>query len=47
LVGAFAKAIPEEGNPPIPTRDAVANMAVLDAVFAAAASGNWENVASY
>ena len=45
MFDAFAQAIVEK-NPqvPIPVSDAVANMAVLDAVFAAAASGKWEKV---
>ena len=49
---AFAQALAENtgaGIPHVPTpvSDAVANMAVLDAVFAAAASGKWETVARY
>ena len=41
---AFAKAIIEKTEVPTPIADALANMAVLDAVFAAATSGNWEKV---
>ena len=48
LFEAFAQAIIEKDQAaqvPTPVSDAVANMAVLDAVFAAAASGKWEKVA--
>jgi len=44
---AFAQALIEKPGVPTPISDAVANMAVLDAVFAAAASGKWETVAKY
>jgi predicted dehydrogenase len=44
---AFAQAVIEKTEVPTPVSDAVANMAVLDAVFAAAASGKWETVAKY
>jgi len=48
MFDAFAQAILEKGGTeiqvPTPISDAVANMAVLDAVFAAAASGKWEKV---
>jgi predicted dehydrogenase len=44
---AFARAILDKSPVPTPVSDAVANMAVLDALFASAASGNWENVARY
>ena len=49
---AFAESLIEKGQTgipqvPTPVSDAVANMAVLDAVFAAAASGKWETVAKY
>ena len=49
---AFAQALIDKsrtGSPQVPTpvSDAVANMAVLDALFAAAASGKWEQVAKY
>ena len=47
MYDAFARAIIEKTDVPIPISDAVANMAVLDAVFAAAVSGNWEKVASF
>jgi predicted dehydrogenase len=41
---AFARSLIEKTEVPTPVSDAVANMAVLDAVFAAAASGRWESV---
>jgi predicted dehydrogenase len=41
---AFARAIVEETEVPTPIEDAVANMAVLDALFASADSGAWEKV---
>ena len=44
---SFAQALIEKTEVPTPVSDAVANMAVLDAVFAAAASGKWETVAKY
>ena len=44
---AFAQALIEKTEVSIQISDAVANMAVLDAVFAAAASGKWEVVAKY
>jgi len=44
---AFAQALIEKTEVPTPVSDAVANLAVLDAIFAAAASGKWEEVARY
>jgi predicted dehydrogenase len=45
---AFATAVMEEqANAPIPVSDAVANMAVLDALFASAESGKWAEVKTY
>ena len=41
---AFAQALIEKTDVPTPVSDAVSNMAVLDAIFAAAASGKWEKV---
>ena len=41
---AFAQALIEKTEVPTPISDALANMAVLDAIFAAAASGKWETV---
>lgn len=39
---AFSRAIRERTPPPVPLEDSVKNMAVIDAVFRAAASGKWE-----
>jgi predicted dehydrogenase len=39
---AFSRAIREGTPPPVPLEDSVRNMAVIDAVFRAAASGRWE-----
>jgi predicted dehydrogenase len=39
---AFSKAIREGGEVPVPLEDAIANMAVIEAVFRAAESGRWE-----
>jgi predicted dehydrogenase len=49
---AFAQAVIEYKQTgslevPTPISDALANMAVLDAIFASASSGNWETVAKY
>jgi predicted dehydrogenase len=41
----FSKAILEDGEVPVPLEDAIANMAVIDAVFRAAESGKWERPA--
>jgi predicted dehydrogenase len=41
---AFARSLIEKTAVPTPVRDALANMAVLDAIFASAASGKWEKV---
>lgn len=41
---AFAKAILEGGEPPVPLEDSLLNMKVIDAVFRAADSGKWESV---
>jgi predicted dehydrogenase len=38
----FSKAIRENGQVPVPLEDAIANMAVIDAVFRSAESGKWE-----
>jgi len=38
----FSKAILEDRNVPVPLEDAIANMAVIDAIFRAAQSGKWE-----
>ncbi|MDR0378251.1 MAG: Gfo/Idh/MocA family oxidoreductase [Spirochaetaceae bacterium] len=42
---AFAESIINKTEVPTPVSDAAANMAVLDALFASAASGTWESVA--
>ena len=39
---AFSKAIREGGEVPVPLEDAIANMAVIEAVFRAGESGKWE-----
>ena len=45
---AFAEAVAENRDEaPTPITDAVANMAVLDALFASAESGGWEQVKRY
>lgn len=45
---AFARAVAEKRDEaPTPAADAVANMSVLDALFASAKSGAWEKVARY
>jgi predicted dehydrogenase len=38
----FSKAILEDRDVPVPLKDAIANMAVIDAIFRAAESGKWE-----
>ena len=52
MYDAFARALADKTSSstvqlPVLPSDAVANMAVLDAVFAAAASGKWEKVEAY
>jgi predicted dehydrogenase len=39
---AFSKAILEDTEVPVPVEDAIGNMAVIEAIFASAASGQWE-----
>jgi predicted dehydrogenase len=39
---AFSKAVLEGGKVPVGVEDAVANMAVIDAIFKSGKSGNWE-----
>jgi predicted dehydrogenase len=39
---AFSKAILEDTEVPVSVEDAIGNMAVIDAIFASAASGQWE-----
>src|ERR1700674_1838043 len=41
----FSKAILENGQVPVPLEDAIANTAVIDAIFRAAESGKWEKPA--
>lgn len=41
---AFSRAIREGGEVPVPLEDAIANVAVIEAVFRAAESGKWERV---
>jgi predicted dehydrogenase len=40
----FSKAVREGGAPPNTLEDALANMAVIDAIYRGAAKGTWENV---
>ncbi|GHV64770.1 deoxyfructose oxidoreductase [Spirochaetia bacterium] len=44
---AFAESLIDKAPVPTPISDAVANMAVIDALFASAESGKWENVVKY
>jgi predicted dehydrogenase len=44
---AFAESLIQKTGVPTPVSDAVANMAVLDALFASAESGTWEPVKQY
>ncbi|MDR2258233.1 MAG: Gfo/Idh/MocA family oxidoreductase [Treponema sp.] len=44
---AFAEAVINKTGAPIPVSDGVANMAVLDALFASANSGKWESVQKF
>lgn len=39
---AFSRAIEDNTEPPVPLEDAIANMAVIEAVFRSAESGRWE-----
>jgi predicted dehydrogenase len=43
---AFAGVV-NQTDPPLPVSDSIANMAVLDALFKSAESGNWEAVKNY
>ena len=43
---AFSKAIRENGEVPVPLEDAVANMAVIDAIFRSAETMRWESRAN-
>lgn len=42
----FSRAIRENSEQPIPLEDAISNMAVIDAVFRSATTGNWEEIES-
>lgn len=42
----FSQAIRENSEQPIPLEDAISNMAVIDAVFRSATTGNWEEIES-
>jgi predicted dehydrogenase len=42
----FSRAIREHTAPPVPLEDALKNMAVIDAVFRSAETGNWEEPAA-
>jgi predicted dehydrogenase len=44
---AFAEAVINKTEAPIPVSDGIANMAVLDALFASANSGKWEPVQKF
>jgi predicted dehydrogenase len=46
MMDAFAKAIIENHPQPVPLEDSMKNMRVIDAVFRAARSGRWEEVAA-
>jgi predicted dehydrogenase len=39
---AFSRALREGGDVPVPLEDAIANMAVIEAIFRSAESGRWE-----
>jgi len=40
---AFSKAVLEDTDVPVPVEDAIKNMAVIEAIFNSATSGNWES----
>jgi predicted dehydrogenase len=42
---AFSKAVLEGGEVPVPVEDSIRNMAVIEAVFRSASSGQWESPA--
>jgi predicted dehydrogenase len=42
----FSQAVRENTEQPIPLEDAISNMAVIDAVFRSATTGNWEEIES-
>ena len=41
---AFSRAVLENREVPVPVEDAIRNMAVIDAIFKSAKSGQWETV---
>ena len=41
---AFAKAVLENTEVPVPLEDSIGNMAVIDAIFRSAKTGQWESV---
>jgi predicted dehydrogenase len=43
---AFARAIREGGQPPVPLEDSLRNMAVIDAIFRAAEARTWQQPAA-
>jgi predicted dehydrogenase len=43
---AFAKAVQEDTEVPVPLEDAIDNMAVIDAIFRSSTSGRWEELKS-
>jgi predicted dehydrogenase len=42
----FSRAIREDREQEIPLEDAISNMAVIDAVFRSATTGQWEEIQS-
>ena len=40
---AFSKAVLEDTEVPVPLEDAIKNMAVIEAIFHSASSGQWES----
>jgi len=44
---AFSKAVLENAEVPVPVDDAIKNMAVIEAIFQSAASGQWESPQRY
>jgi predicted dehydrogenase len=42
---AFSRAVLEGGQVPVPLEDAIANMAVIEAIFQSAARGEWIEMA--
>jgi predicted dehydrogenase len=42
----FSDAVRGVGDVPVPLEDAIANMAVIDAIFRSTESGRWESLVS-